>query len=42
MGTIKIPISDQGKNNKEYANSVLATLGDAILKAVLTDILYRS
>ena len=42
MGTIKIPIPDQGKNNKEYANSVLATLGDAILKAVLTDILYRS
>lgn len=42
MGTIKIPIPDQGKNNKEYANSGLATLGDAILKAVLTDILYRS
>lgn len=42
MGAIKIEISDQGKNNKEYANSVLATLGDAILKAVLTDILYRS
>lgn len=42
MGAIKIPIPDQGKNNKEYANSVLATLGDAILKAVLTDILYRS
>lgn len=42
MGAIKIEIPDQGKNNKEYANSVLATLGDAILKAVLTDILYRS
>ena len=42
MGTIKIPIPDQGKNNKEYANSGLATLGDAILKTVLTDILYRS
>ena len=42
MGAIKIEISDQGKNNKEYANSGLATLGDAILKAVLTDILYRS
>ena len=42
MGTIKIPIPDQGKNNKEYANSGLAILGDAILKAVLTDILYRS
>ena len=42
MGTIKIPIPDQGKNNKEYVNSVLATVGDAILKAVLTDILYRS
>lgn len=42
MGAIKIEISDQGKNDKEYANSGLATLGDAILKAVLTDILYRS
>lgn len=42
MGAIKIEISDQGKNNKEYANSGLATLGDAILKTVLTDILYRS
>lgn len=42
MGAIKIEISDQDKNNKEYANSGLATLGDAILKAVLTDILYRS
>lgn len=42
MGAIKIEISDQGKNNKEYANSGLATLGDAILKVVLTDILYRS
>lgn len=42
MGAIKIEIPDQGKNNKEYANSGLATLGDAILKAVLTDILYRS
>lgn len=42
MGAIKIKISDQGKNDKEYANSGLATLGDAILKAVLTDILYRS
>lgn len=41
-GAIKIEISDQGKNNKEYANSGLATLGDAILKVVLTDILYRS
>lgn len=42
MGVIKIEIPDQGKNNKEYTNSVLATIGDAILKAVLTDILYRS
>lgn len=42
MGAIKIEIPDQGKNNKEYTNSVLATVGDAILKAVLTDILYRS
>lgn len=42
MGAIKIEIPDQGKNNKEYANSGLATLEDAILKAVLTDILYRS
>lgn len=42
METIKISIPDQGKNNKEYTNSALATLGDAILKAMLTDILYRS
>lgn len=42
MGVIKIEIPDQGKNGKEYTNSVLATIGDAILKAVLTDILYRS
>ena len=41
MGTIKIEKTDQGKNNKEYANSLLATVGDAILKAVLADILYR-
>lgn len=32
MGAIKIEIPDQGKNNKEYANSALATLGDQFLR----------
>lgn len=41
MGSIKIELSGQGKNASEYANEGLATVGDAILKAVIADNLYR-
>lgn len=41
MGSIKIEVSSQGKNASEYANEGLATVGDAILKFVIADYLYR-
>ena len=41
MCSIKIEILGQGKNASEYENEGLATVGDAILKFVLTDILSK-
>ena len=41
MGSIKIEVSGQGKNASEYSNEGLATVGDAILKFVIADYLYR-
>ena len=36
-----IKIEDSNKNNPEYKNEVLATVGDAVLKIVIADYLYR-
>lgn len=41
MGSIKIPVSGQGKNGSEYSNEGLATVGDTILKSVIADKFYR-
>ena len=41
MGSIKKEIKGSGKNNSEYVNDGLATVGDAILKFVITDKLYQ-
>ncbi len=41
MGSIKIKIPNQGKNASEYTNEILATVGDALLKFVIADYLYR-
>ena len=41
MGSIKIEVPGQGKNGSEYSNEGLATVGDTILKFVITDKLYR-
>jgi len=40
MGSIKQEVQGQGKNGSEYANEGLATVGDAVLKAVIADKLY--
>lgn len=40
MGAIKNEVPNQGKNASEYANEALATVGDALLKFVLTDCIY--
>ena len=43
MGAIKrAHAKDDGKNNKSYQNDAYATIGDALLKAVLSDILYKN
>lgn len=42
MGSIKIEVSGQGKNGSEYSNERLATVGDAMLKSVIVDYLYRT
>ena len=41
MGSIKIEIPGQGDNASEYRNEGLATVGDTILKSVITDYLFR-
>lgn len=41
MGPIKIEVEGQGKNGYEYENEGLATVGDAVLKLVIADNLYR-
>ena len=42
MNVIKVTSTYNGKHNKEYKNSGLATVGDAMLKAVLADYLYQN
>ena len=37
----KIEVSGEGKNNSEYTNDGLATIGDTVLKSVIADYLYR-
>ena len=41
MQSVKIDVVGEGKNHKEYTNDGLATVGDAILKLVIADDLYR-
>ena len=41
MRSEKVEIDGEGKNHSEYANECLATVGDAVLKCVITDYLYR-
>lgn len=41
MGSIKIKIEGQGKNGSEYANEGLATVGDALLKFIIVDKLFK-
>ena len=42
MRSEKIDVPDEGKNHKEYTNEGLATVGDAVLKAVIADHFYKS
>ncbi len=41
MKSEKIDVPNSGKNHREYSNEALATVGDAILKAVIADRLFR-
>ena len=41
MKSEKIEVRNVGKNHKEYTNEGLATVGDAVLKAVISDFLYK-
>ena len=41
MKSEKIDVSNSGKNHREYSNEAMATVGDAILKAVIADRLFR-
>lgn len=41
MRSEKIEVVGEGKNHSEYTNDGLATVGDAILKSVIADYLYR-
>ena len=41
MMSEKIDVFGEGKNHSEYTNDGLATVGDAILKSVIADYLYR-
>ncbi len=40
MQSTKIDVQGSGKNHKEHCNDALATVGDAILKAVIADKLF--
>ena len=42
MRSEKIDVPDEGKNHKEYTNERLSIVGDAVLKAVIADLLYMS
>ncbi len=42
MGAIKVKVKNSGKHNREYKNEGLAVVGDAILRFVLADFLYKS
>lgn len=42
MCSKKIAVPGQGKNGSEYSNEGLATVGDAVLKSVIADNLYRN
>ena len=41
MCVVKITRKNAGRNSKEYYNNVLATVGDSVLKLVLSDSLFR-
>ena len=41
MKSEKIEVPNSGKNHREYSNEAMATVGDAILKAVIADRLLR-
>ena len=41
MEAIRVEVPGEGANHKEYTNEGLATVGDAILKFVIADKLYR-
>lgn len=41
MKSEKIEVRNVSKNHKEYTNEGLATVGDAVLKAVISDFLYK-
>lgn len=42
MKSILIRIGGEGENHKEYSNEGLATVGDTLLKSMISDRLYRS
>ncbi len=42
MRSKKIEIKGEGKNHSEYTNESLATVGDALLKFIISDNLYRN
>ncbi len=41
MNAKKYDVEGEGKNHKEYANDTLATVGDAVLKLVVSNYLYN-
>ena len=41
MCCIKIDRPDAGKNSKDYYNDSLATVGDAVIKTILSDALFK-
>ena len=41
MRSVKIEVDGEGKNHDEYTNEGLATVGDTMLKSMISDMLYR-
>ena len=41
MKSVLLAVEGEGKNHKEYTNEGLATIGDNILKSIISDKLYR-
>lgn len=41
MCSVKIEVDGEGKNHDEYTNEGLATVGDTMLKSMISDMLYR-